>query len=277
MTNGKVPTRLLVIGMADQDGVLMASTLFATGRACGLAEEQVRSCLRRMMGEELLDREGRGKRARYMFTERGWQELRLQRDRARWAFTQDAFAGSSRSWDGLWRTIGFEVPERLRAQRDEFRALLGGLGSAVLQSGVYVTPRPVNDAVDEAATRLGLTEFVFRATVEEFSVRGITDPRKITRTLWPIASLAERYTGFVDQCRPVVQRLRDLEAQDQRIADERLLPGTLRMASRFLDVHEHDPLLPPELLPDPWPGREARTLVTKRTRLRWDFAPADAR
>jgi phenylacetic acid degradation operon negative regulatory protein len=39
------------------------------------------------------------------------------------------------------------------------------------------------------------------------------------------------------------------------------------MAVGFRACFEADPLLPPELLPRPWPGRAARDLVVKSRRL----------
>jgi phenylacetic acid degradation operon negative regulatory protein len=39
------------------------------------------------------------------------------------------------------------------------------------------------------------------------------------------------------------------------------------MAVSFQDVFAADPLLPPELLPRPWPGRTARDLLVRSRRL----------
>jgi phenylacetic acid degradation operon negative regulatory protein len=39
------------------------------------------------------------------------------------------------------------------------------------------------------------------------------------------------------------------------------------MAVEFQECFNEDPLLPPELLPRPWPGRTARDLILKSRRL----------
>ena len=45
------------------------------------------------------------------------------------------------------------------------------------------------------------------------------------------------------------------------------LPGVLHLAIRFNACFDTDPLLPPELLPRPWPGKEARELLARCRRL----------
>ncbi len=275
MANATIPTRLLVIGMTDGQGVVQADRLFNVARACGQTDEQVRSCLRRMISERVFVREGRGRKARYVPTARGREELRVSSERAQRAFTQDAHSLSANpagTWDGRWRLIGFEVPEALRADRDEFRStLISSFGAAGLQSGLYVTPHPCREVVAGTIDRLSLSKHTFFATTDELVVHGETDARKIARVLWPVDDLARRYRHLNDQFRAVVERTRDLQEKGQRLPAERLLPGTLRMAVSFMDVHYNDPLLPPELLPQPWPGREARALVREARRRALDL------
>lgn len=256
-----VPTRLLVLGLVDEDGAVQAERLFAAGEAAEQSDEQIRSCLRRMMQEGLLEREGRGRRARYLTTTEGRAELEARLDRARRAFTQDAHALSGGIWDGMWRIIGFEVPENCRQERDEFRLLLRSFGAAAVHGGVYVTPHMVEDPTMRAAMDLGIESHVFVTTTSTFVVRGIRQPRDIAAMLWPLGELAGRYRELMKRFRPVVSRTRQLVERGTQLPDERLMPGTLSMATAFSDVYHDDPLLPPELLPQPWPGSQARAMV----------------
>ena len=69
----------------------------------------------------------------------------------------------------------------------------------------------------------------------------------------------------ISDCPPqILERLRQ---RHDRIADTDFLPGALRMVIAFQEGFLRDPLLPPELLPRPWPGREARELVNRGRRL----------
>jgi phenylacetic acid degradation operon negative regulatory protein len=214
-----------------------------------------------MMDEGLFNREGRGRQARYVATARGKHELRDRLERARRAFDQDAHACSTETWDGQWRIVGFEVPEQLRHARDELRALLASFGAAGVQGGVYITPHAVAPGVLEAAARLRLAPHVFVVTTDHFAARGTSDPRELARRLWPLDDLATRYRRLVRHFGPVVDRTRALVERGRKLDEKRFIPRTLSMAAAFMAVHDDDPLLPPELLPQPWPGSEARSLA----------------
>ena len=79
--------------------------------------------------------------------------------------------------------------------------------------------------------------------------------------------LARRYQRFADAFAPLPDVLRDMRRRHERLPDSAFLPGAFRMAVAFQDVFNEDPLLPPELLLRPWPGRRARELVLTSRRL----------
>ena len=53
----------------------------------------------------------------------------------------------------------------------------------------------------------------------------------------------------------------------ERLAEADFLPGALVIGIKFQECFNTDPLLPPELLPRPWPGRRARELLARSRRL----------
>jgi DNA-binding PadR family transcriptional regulator len=56
----------------------------------------------------------------------------------------DAFIGPPKSsWDGKWRAIFFDIPEKFRRHRDELRFNLKMLGFYQLQKSVWVHPLPI--------------------------------------------------------------------------------------------------------------------------------------
>jgi phenylacetic acid degradation operon negative regulatory protein len=99
------------------------------------------------------------------------------------------------------------------------------------------------------------------ATTEDLSVGGVTDPRRIAATLWPLDDIAQRYEVFIDTYREVPEQLQKMRRNGRKISEDDWLPGALLIATNFNLSFEIDPLLPPELLPRPWPGREARQLL----------------
>lgn len=52
------------------------------------------------------------------------------------------------NWDGLWRIVVFDIPEKKRVARDFLRAKLKELGFYKLQKSVLVTPWDCKDIVD---------------------------------------------------------------------------------------------------------------------------------
>jgi phenylacetic acid degradation operon negative regulatory protein len=250
--------------MAHENGTVLASELMPVAEACGQTPEQVRSCLRRLVREGLFTRDGTGREARFLATEEGMKALGTNLERHRLAYVQDH---AGRGWDRRWRLVAFAVPERRRAARDAFRDRLRVLGGAAVTNGLYVSPHRWDKDVSGEADRLGLADVVTQASTDDLSVGGVTDPRELVRRLWPIDEIAARYHEFVETYGGVPDALDRMRARHERLADAVFLPGALGVTVEFASVFADDPLLPPELLPRPWPGRAARELLVRSRRL----------
>jgi len=259
----EIPTRTLVLGMAHDDGTLHAGEIYPVAEACGQSAEQVRSCLRRLVSEKLFVRSGIGRTATFSATDEGRAALAATTHRTRLAWSQDV---AGRGWDGRWRLVAFAVPETRRAARDALRDRLRLLGGAALQGGLYVSPHPWHDDVRAIAARAGIDTGLTFATVTDLEIDGERDPREIARRLWPIDDLANRYRRFVEEFTWVPDALAKMRDRHERLPDTDFLPGGLAMAVAFGTSFNDDPLLPPELLPRPWPGRAARDLLVRSRR-----------
>lgn len=259
-----IPTRVLVLGMAHDDGTIRADEVYPVAEACGQTAEQVRSCLRRLVAEDLFTRQGSGRTALYVATEAGQSTLTRNMQRLRLSYAQDR---AGRGWDRMWHLAGFAVPEARRAARDGFRDLLLGMGGASIQGGLYVSPHAWEDDVRREAKRLGMVEHLTLASTAELDVGGVRDPRELASTLWPLDKVAARYERFVEVHRGVPERLEELKRDRGRLSDTDFLPLALTMAVSYTECSASDPYLPPELLPRPWPGRAAREIVVRSRRL----------
>src|SRR3954454_11908087 len=182
-TTVAIPTRVLVMGLAHEDGTILAAELYPVAEACGQTPEQVRSCLRRLVSDKWLVRVGSGNNARFEATERGLAALGANIERTRLAYAQDA---AGRTWDRQWRLVAFAVPERRRAARDTFRDRLTELGGAAIQGGLYVSAHPWHKDVKAEAERLGVAGLVTYAVTDELSMGEQHDPREMARRLWPV-------------------------------------------------------------------------------------------
>lgn len=263
-TTVAIPTRVLVLGMAHENGTILSEELLPVAEACGLTPDQVRSCLRRLVAEGLFHREGTGRETIFAATEQGMAALGTAVERTRLAYIQDA---AGRGWDRQWRLVAFAVPERDRQARDAFRDHLIDLGGAAIQGGLYVSPHPWHKDAANEAERLGIADAVSYATTDDLDVGGEHDPRRLATKLWPIDDLAKAYERFNERHHHIPDRLVDMRSRKQHLPDSAFLPAALAMTVAYDECASRDPLLPPELLPRPWPGRAARELLMSSRRL----------
>ncbi len=263
-TTGEIPTRTLVLGMAHGDGTVQAAETYAVARACGLTDDQLRSCLRRLVSQGLFTRHGRGRSAHFEATPAGMRELKGTVERLQRAYRQDQ---EGRGWDRRWHLVGFGVPERQRSARDGLRDRLVTLGGAPIQHGLYVSPHPWEEAVAAEAEELGVAAQVTTAVTDDLVVGGTRDPRELARRLWNLDEVARRYQSFVESHREIPETLEGMRRRQERLTEADFLPAALRIGLAYNDCFASDPLLPPELLPRPWPGREARELLIRSRRL----------
>jgi phenylacetic acid degradation operon negative regulatory protein len=263
-TTVAVPTRVLVLGMAHHDGTIVADEVLPVAAACGQSAEQIRSCLRRLVQEGLFTREGSGRAARFVATAAGLKALGTTMERTRLAYVQDH---AGRGWDRRWHLVAFAIPESKRAARDAFRDRLLLLGGAAVTNGLYVSPHRWEKDVAGEAERLSVSEHVTQASTDDLDVGGISDPRELATRLWPVEEIARQYRRFVDTYGGVPSALEAMRKRHERLADAVFLPGALSVTVEFQSIFTADPLLPPELLPRPWPGRAARELLVRSRRL----------
>jgi phenylacetic acid degradation operon negative regulatory protein len=262
--DSEIPTRTLVLGMAHDDGTILAEEAYPVAEACGLTADQVRSCLRRLVTEGLYQRTGEGREARFAATDDGMHTLRATLARLRLAYRHDE---AGRGWDRQWRLAAFAVPERHRSARDALRDRLLALGGAAVHNGLYVSVTPWEDQVRADATSLAIGDHLTLATTDDLEVHGERDPRRLAAELWPLEEIARRYQEFIDLYRDVPEELERMRRQHERLTEADFLPGALVIGLEFNRCFESDPLLPPELLPRPWPGRTARDLLRRSRRL----------
>jgi phenylacetic acid degradation operon negative regulatory protein len=259
-----LPTRLMVLGLAHRDGTVHGPELYRVAAECGIGVETVRSCMRRLVTEGLFERHGEGRDAVFTATPAGHTNLDVTQQRHLLAYAQDA---AGRGWDRRWRLVSFAIPESMRTARDAFRDHVLSLGGAPLQPGLYVSPHRWEHDIAAEAERLDIAGHVSMLSTDDLSVCGEDDPRRLAARLWPLDEVARRYEGFIDTYRDVPESLADMRRRGERLTEHDFLPGVLHVAIRFNSCFELDPLLPPELLPKPWPGRAARDLLARCRRL----------
>ncbi|MEV6653705.1 PaaX family transcriptional regulator C-terminal domain-containing protein [Streptomyces sp. NPDC051219] len=172
----------------------------------------------------------------------------------RHAYRQDAGLAP---WDATWHLFAFAIPESRRTARDTLRENLLHLGAAPIQSGLYVTASPVTELVEAQVRHLGVTDTLTCLTTTELRIGGITDPQDLAAALWPLQDIAARHERLAAFAESRLTRL----TEGPEPSDTERLTVAVELAAQFTAAMDPDPLLPPELLPRPWPGSHARRLT----------------
>ncbi|WP_301333381.1 PaaX family transcriptional regulator C-terminal domain-containing protein [Mycolicibacterium frederiksbergense] len=242
--------------MVREDGTIDAGELYAVANALGMTDQQVRLCIRRLVSDGQFTQHGRGRRAELRATVNADTTIAPDADFVRLMFAQDR---GEAPWDGIWHIVAFAIPETMRQSRDAMRDGIIYLGGAPIQGGLYVAANLWESHIADLASKLGVSDHFTCFTTTNLRTGGTDDPREIAARMWPLDTIAEGHRRLASVARNRLARLRGAERPDEA----ELLTIAVELAAEFTRAMKPDPLLPPELLPRPWPGTEARTLVAE--------------
>jgi phenylacetic acid degradation operon negative regulatory protein len=207
-----------------------------------VGEPTARIVLARLRKEGWFDSHREGRQVVYTLTDKSWRLLDEGRTRI--------FQRAHPPWDGQWRMVIYAVSEQDRAERERLRRTLSWLGFGPLATATWVSPHERLDEVERAlagtSARLDLLTCRSRDRA--------TDLDMVERC-WDLKGLGRDYQDFVT-------RLSGLPGAPELAA----LPGpaALRLCIDLVSRYRHfpfrDPDLPPELLPEDWPGHRAHEL-----------------
>ena len=208
----------------------------------GLNARQIRTAVSRLVQEDWLQTEQRGRRSYYSFTDTGRRRFERVANRI--------YAGSLPEWNGQWTFVFLALMESLK--RDHLRRELSWQGFGQINPGVFIHPSAndqvlteiINDAMvgDEVVVMRGNThELTSQAALENTTFRAW----KLTETQILFEDFCRRFSGVL----PAVQ--------NDRLSDQELF------RVRLIVIHEYRRLLlkttalPRDLLPKAWPGEQA--------------------
>ena len=267
MTDADIVFGVLVSLGADE---LSMSQLRALCAPFAISDVNLRSVLSRMHGRDAVRIRKEGRRAYYSLGERG---RRVGANTSR-SFTEPQWA----DWDGSYWMAAFTFPETRRRYRIQkkltayrFRALYGGM---------WIRPYSTAEGIEEAFTgeRAGdpAAERAGRPTSRALasSSDGTFD---LAVVRFPDGIGRERIAGMYDLVKVASSlsaahgaALSSLE-ELPRMNPESAYRVRMTLGGELVSALASDPLLPPVLLPDDWPGtrlrvtfREWNKVITER-------------
>ena|GEM_PF-69743 len=220
--------------IVPRGGSVWLGTLLTLFRALDIADGVVRTAASRLAADGWLERRRVGRKSFYRLATRGEATFAEA--------TAHIYGPRPQNWRGEFHlAILQNGPER-----EARRAALEALGYGTLAPGVMMAPDTVPPP--EASAGYHLLARAETKAAQELASR-----------VWPLARVAERYRSFLEMFGPAEAAIREAAQSAELEA----------MLLRILLIHEYrrivlrDPLLPEALLPQPWPGRTARTLCAR--------------
>ena len=228
----------------------------------GLGDRLVRTAVWRLAQDGILEATQSGRRSYYALTETGRRQFEAAQRRI--------YAMPDDRWDGAW-LIAIAPPSVAPQARDALRRELSWLGFAPVAPGVLVLPHGDQAAAARAVAGLGLSGQVVLLRASAAEASGLRAQYALADEGWPLEQIAVRYRAFLDVFGPVAEAVARARPDPERC-----------LAVRLLMIHAYrralllDPMLPPALLPDGWPGRAAAMLCRDLYRLIGEPAQAHA-
>ena len=206
----------------------------------GVGENTTRVVLARVRREGWFSSTREGRQTSYALTDRAWALLDDGRTRI--------FDRRTGPWDGAWRMAIYAVPEADRAERETLRRTLAWHGFGPLAASTWVSPHDRLDELAAALSGLGST----RLDLLTCRSTGPAADREMAARCWDLPGLGADYTRLVAELDAVPEPSDDADALRRQVG----------LLARYRTFPFRDPDLPPELLPESWPGARAHELFT---------------
>jgi phenylacetic acid degradation operon negative regulatory protein len=202
----------------------------------------------------------------FRLAQEGWLVASRERRRSAYAILPQAqprferangriYAPLEVHWDGNWTLLlaaGGQVEAPLRAA---LRKELLWEGYSMVTPGVFGHPAGDREVLQEMIKRLGAQNKLFACSATALpGVDGRPLP-ELVGDCWDLSGVIAGYQQFIDQFEPLLALRGSALPPEQAFVIRTLLIHAYRR------VQLHDPMLPVELLPDPWPGARAYELA----------------
>lgn len=158
----------------------------------------------------------------------------------------------NKKWNGIWYVLIFDVPEKERHYRDTFRGFLKRLHMGCLQKSVWVTPhdiRPEYDNLEQAANVQAVSYLLESRTVLH------RKSSEIVQSAWNFTHLQTLHERYIDIFTRNMAFLKTTNCSPESVMN--LLYNE---AEAYIQCMRPDPLLPSELLPEGYQGKNVYTL-----------------
>lgn len=150
-------------------------------------------------------------------------------------------------WDGYWRLVIFDIPEKRKVLRDVLRRKLVSLGLGRWQKSVYITPFNLEEEINQFLKTQKLFGLCFCIKGRKL---GGGDDKEIAKIAFKLDKINRQYYQFIDE---------EIEKARFLLRNGRLkFKHVQLLVDKYLELILKDPGLPNELLPKVWWAEEAK-------------------
>ena len=147
---------LLSVGVVVVAAVCVAPGLgiLCKGLNANNAKERyrVKQALQKMQSQGILIRQIKNGKEVLVVSEKGKQQV--------WSvLPEDLQIARPRKWDGKWRMVTFDIPEKKSRVRREVSSKIRAVGMEAIQDSVFVSPFPCKAEIDRIAEHFDVKEF----------------------------------------------------------------------------------------------------------------------
>lgn len=170
----------------------------------------------------------------YKLTKDGFDQISL---------TFPLFRFTREDWDGTWRILSYEIPEKKRELRDRLRRQVATWGLGPWHRSFWLTPHPIIPSLKE------LISTEEKAYVQAFESKHVFGDRDILiEKVWGTSQLEKKYRKLFMKWHDLLSKEEDKVKKMKNIVNE------------YIDILKNDPGLPKELVGSKWIGFEAINL-----------------
>lgn len=199
--------------------------------------QKTRGTLSGLIKEETIKKEGNiGNNSgvipnTYKLTDKGFSELCLE-----FPF----FRFLREKWDGKWRIISYEIPEKKREIRDRLRREMQGWGLGPWHRSFWLTPHPILPTLKILTSQKEEEKYIQAFEADHT----FGDREFLIEKVWGKSNLDKSYRELFKKWHEI------LSSGEEKIDKLRKVIG------EYIEILRQDPGLPKELIGDSWIGFE---------------------
>jgi len=169
---------------------------------------------------------------KYKLTDKGFNELCL---------SFPVFRFMKEKWDGKWRILSYEIPEKKREIRDHLRRVVSGWGLGPWHRSFWVTPHPIVNELKSVVSGRGEGEYV-----QAFESEHVFGERDILiEKVWTTSKIDKKYRDLFKKWHDILSSKHVKHDKMKKVIEE------------YVKVLRKDPGLPEELIGKKWIGFES--------------------